>query len=187
MAVNYNEQLLARAEAYLAKPERERRLTRAALDELLGIYNEITGQRRTWCPSCEYQDFYSVVVAYIREATNIFHPEIMSNSNYTIAAGFENEQFVHENWSKVVTAANFTDEDADFFIKNGGAHLFVKKDAPKSEKTGTEGKPPTEKQQRTARFTELFGVAPEEKLTIAQLTEHIEAKEADSAYEVPAA
>ena len=186
MAWVYTGALLDRAETYVALPIAQRRYA-PGLAEISSLYSEITGQAVSSCQQCQYLDFLAVVRSYIRQATLHFHPELMADSNYTLAPGFQDAKFVHENRSEPMTAETLTDEGVEFFIKNGYDHAFVKKPAGKASSSAAEGKPLTEKQQRTARFTELFGTAPDKEVTSAQLAEHIEAKEADAAYVLPSA
>lgn len=138
MAVRFEEDLLARAVAYVGQDERQRRITQAGRNELLDLYNEITGERRGWCPACQYTDFFNIVRAYIRQATTHLHPETMSESKYQFAPGFENETLVHEAYSEAITADNLTDEAAKFFIEQGFHHVIVAK--PKAEKAADEKK-----------------------------------------------
>jgi pyruvate/2-oxoacid:ferredoxin oxidoreductase beta subunit len=175
MAAAHTPELLARAEAYLALPVRERRLKRAALDELLSLYNAITGQRRTWCPSCEYADFFKVVADYIHQSHNPLSSATMATSKYQIASGFENETFVHEKLSEPITAANLTDEAAEFFIKNGYDKQFVLKPGAPDEES--EAKPT--KADLRARYKELFNEEAPKKHTVEHLTKDIETKEAE--------
>ena len=189
MALAYTPALLARATAYLAAPLPERR-SPVGLAELLALYNAITGEGRSWCPQCQYSDFYALVQAYCREASTFLAPRPMSESKYTVADGYEKEEFVHEHYNKVVTADNLTDEDAEFFLAHGGEHLFVLKAGQQAESKAEEAdKKPAlrHKADYQARFAEVFGQEADEKLTIAQLTEHLDAREADAAYALPTA
>jgi hypothetical protein len=181
----YSQALLDRASAYVAKPVEARRYAEG-MAEITALYSAITGQPVGTCQQCQYLDFLAAVNAYIREATRFLHPETMADSKYTIVPGMQNEKFVHENYSKVVTADNMTDADAEFLIKNGFKHAILPKEAPKAEDEGDQKPVLKLKADFQARFKELFEADADEKLTIAQLTEHIEAKEADAAYQVPA-
>lgn len=186
MGVVYSLELLSQARAWLVLHLNDKR-TPAGLEALTSLYTAITGESSSTCRQCQYSDYAALVSAYIREATSILNPEIMSDKQYTIAPGFEAETFVHENYSKAVTADNFTNEDAEFFIANGGTHIFI---AMPGTEIGADGKKKPEprlKSEFQARFAELFGDEADDKLTVAQLTEHIEAKEADPAYQVPVA
>ena len=181
MAVAYTQELLDRATAYVGQPLNSRRYAEG-LSEISQLYSEISGQPVGTCQQCQYSDFMRTVQAYIREATRFLHPETMSESNYTIAPGFENETFVHESYGEAVTAETLTDKAAEFFIKNGYAHAFVKKAATKAPAE----KPLTEKQQLQADFEKAFGTAPEERVTSADLRKHLDAREADADYQLPA-
>ena len=186
MAWVYTEALLARAEAYVALPITQRRYA-SGLAEISSLYSDITGQAVSSCQQCQYLDFLAVVRSYIRQATLHFHPELMADSNYTLAPGFQDAKFIHENRSEPMTAETLTNEGVEFFIKNGYDHAFVKKSAGKAGADGDDKPELKRKADFQARFKELFATEADEKLTIAQLTEHIEAKEADAAYELPSA
>ncbi|KUG06880.1 hypothetical protein [Solirubrum puertoriconensis] len=189
MAIAYTEELLAQAEAWASLPLEERR-SAAGLLQLAVLYSYITGEPAGSCRQCQYSDYNQVVQAYIRQATRHLHPETMADSNYTLANGYESEQFVHEDYNKVVTADNLTDEDAEFFIGKGFEHAFVKKasaaEATEAESTGeTEGeeeepaKKPTEKERLLATYKQLHGEEADASLTIPQLKEANAAKQAD--------
>lgn len=179
MAVDYsNQETLSRVQAYLALPLNEKRQP-AGLAELAAVYSLASGQPTGSCRQCQYRDYVAVLVAYERQSLRLLHPETMAASAYTLAPGFENEQFVHESFEQVVTADNLTDKGAEFFIKNGFAHAFLKNGKPVGEETATEARPKTPKQQAVAEYTELFGQAPEEKHTEADLRKLIADKRAE--------
>lgn len=139
MATRYTAELLAQATAYVARPLSERRQP-AGLAELADLYAAITGQSGSSCRQCQYSDFFSSLQSYIREATRFLHPELMTESKYTFAPGFQSETLVHESYTKKVTADNLTDEDAKFFLKNGYGHVIVEKGAKPAATEGDDAK-----------------------------------------------
>ena len=185
MAITYTQELLDRATAYVGQPLTSRRYE-AGLVEIGEIYAAITSEPAAKCRQCKYSDYLAVITAFIREATRFLHPETMADSNYTLAPGYENETFVHEDFGQAITAENLTDEAAKFFISKGFVHAFLKKEGAKVAKPDPE-KPLTEKQQLQADFEKLFGSAPDDKITVAHLKEHIAAKEGDANYQPPTA
>jgi uncharacterized protein (DUF1810 family) len=186
MAVNYSQQLLDRAQAYVEQPLAARRYAEG-LTEISQLYSEITGEASGTCKQCQYLDYLAVVTNYVQAARRFLHPETMAETSYTFAPGYEHEHIAHERYNKKVTVDNLTDEDAEQLIKLGYGHVIVKKTAAASEKPAAPEKPLTEKQTAQARFKELFGTDADEKLTIAKLTEYSDAKQADAAYELPSA
>jgi hypothetical protein len=186
MAVNYSQELLDRATAYVGQSLTARRYD-AGLTEISQLYSEITGETVGTCRQCQYSDFMAVVTNYIASATRFLHPETMSETTYTFAPGFEHEHIAHERYNKKVTVDNLTDTDAEALLKLGYGHVIVKKAAAASEKPADNTPKLTEKQTAQARFKELFGTDPDDKLTIAKLTEYSDAKQADAAYELPTA
>jgi hypothetical protein len=177
-AVAYTEELLARASAWASLPLEERRRP-AGLAELAALYGDITSAPVSSCRQCQYSDYSAVVQAYVRQASRLFHPETMPDSNYTLAPGYENETFVHESFSQAVTADNLTDEAAEFFIKAGFEHAFVKKAQPKTSKPQEEPAKLTPKQQLQATYKELYNEDADDKVTSEQLKELIATKQAE--------
>jgi hypothetical protein len=186
VAVTYTQELLDKAKAYVEQPLTSRRYAEG-LTEISSLYSAITGEAVGTCKQCQYSDYLAVVTNYVRSATRFLHPETMPESKYTIAPGLENEVFVHEGYNSAVTAENLTDQAVEYFISKGFKHAFILKPTAEGADASEAGKKPTEKQAAQARFTELFGTQPDDKLTIAQLSEHNKAKEADAAYTVPVA
>ncbi|WP_400190666.1 hypothetical protein [Hymenobacter sp. B81] len=182
MAVTYTQELLDRAEAWTRQPLAEKR-SAAGLIRLAALYSAITGTAAGSCRQCQYSDYNAVVQAYVRQASAHLYPETVSKTQYSLAPGFENETFVHEAYDQAVTAATLTDADAEFFIKNGFGHAFLKDGKPIPQKTEAEaagdGAPKLKKADYQARYEELHGEKPDEKLTIAQLIEANDAKQAD--------
>ncbi|TGD82875.1 hypothetical protein [Hymenobacter wooponensis] len=175
MAVAYTAETLSRVQAWLSL-SLSKRHTNAGKAELHALYALITGGSAAGCTNCNYSGYVGILEAYERQALRLLHPELMADSNYSLAPGFENEQFVHEKFSSVVTADNLTDEAAEFFIKNGFEHAFVKKEAAKSEPSQPRL---TEKQQAVADYKELFGEEPDAAKTAKELKELIAAKKAE--------
>jgi hypothetical protein len=175
VAVTYSQALLDRATAYLDQPLTARRYAEG-LAEISHLVSDITGEASGSCRQCQYLDYVAIVKNYQRAATRFLHPELMVDSKYTIAPGLENETFVHEGYGSTVTAENLTDEAAEFFIRKGFSHAFLLKPGAEAAKPESD-KPLTEKQTLQARYKELFGEQPEEKVTIAELKEAIKTKE----------
>lgn len=176
MAVDYsNEETLVRAQAWLALPLASKRYPEG-LAELTALYNLITGEQASTCRQCKYSDYAAVVQNYARHSLRLLHPELMADSQYTLAPGFENETFVHEQFGQVITADNLSDKAAEFFIKNGFGHAFVKKEAAPAE---TEPTQPKLKADFQAQYKELLGSDPDPKLTIADLSKAIDARQAE--------
>lgn len=175
-AVDYhNAETLRRVQAWLALPLTKKR-SLAGLDELAALYRLTSGSTAGRCRQCQYSDFNAAVVAYERHSFRLLHPHLMANTQYALAPGFENEQFVHESYSEVVTAENLTDEAAEFFIANGFENAFVKRADAKTE---TEGRPKLLKADHQARYKELFGQEPDARLTVDELTRANDAKQAE--------
>ncbi len=185
MALLYTQEVADRATAWVTQPLSQKR-SPAGLTELAALWSAIHQQPSGSCRQCQYSDYSASVAAYLREFSRLQNPTTVASS-YSLAPGYQNETFVHEDRAEPTNASNLTDEAAEFYIKQGYGHAIVKNPAPTRHEPAGSAKPPTEKQQLQARFAELFGTQPEEKVTIAQLTEHIEAKEADQAYELPTA
>lgn len=180
MGVVYTQELLERAQAYVAQPLNDKRQP-AGMVELGDIYSAITGDPPAKCRQCKYSDFLAVVVAYIREASHFLHPETVSDSSYSIVPGLQNETFTHADYSKAVKADNLTDADAEFFIKHGYEHAFVKKAAAKTEADGTPALTSLHKADLQAKYKDVVGSEADDKLTKAQLIEAIEAASTDQA------
>ncbi len=172
MAVNYNEQILSRAQAWLSLPLNDKR-QQAGLDELAAIYSLATGQTTSSCRQCQYSDYADAVKTYERQALRHLYPDLMADSKYIFAPGFENETYVHEGYNKVVTSENLEDADAEFALKNGGKHLFVKR---AEEKAPASTSKLTEKQQAVADYKVLFNADADEKLTAKEIKELIAAE-----------
>jgi hypothetical protein len=133
--VAYTQQLLDRAQAYVEKPLSARRYDEG-LGEISQLYADITGEPVGKCRQCQYLDYLAVVTAYIREATRFLHPELMSKSKFTFAPGFQNEAIADGRYSKVVTAENLTDEDAEALLKLGYGHVIVLKPSAEGAEVG---------------------------------------------------
>jgi hypothetical protein len=174
VAVQYSEETLSRVKAWLSYSGSKRR-TRENTAELHQLYAAISGGSATGCTNCNFSNYVAILTAYERQATHHFFPSTMADSSYALAPGYENETFVHEKFGEAITADNLTDKAAEFFIKNGFKHAFVKKEAAKADA----GQPTLRKADYQARYKELLGTDADDKLTIAQLTEAIEAKEAE--------
>lgn len=151
MARAYTQQLLDRATAYVGQPLTARRGTQAGLAELTALYSDITGETAGTCRQCQVSDFMAVVTAYIREATRFLHPELMPDSKYTFAPAFANEQIADGRYSKVVTAENLTDEDAEKLLKMGYAHVIVKKGSKEADATAGEDKADVSDSEKKAK------------------------------------
>lgn len=126
MRAAYTQALLDRAQAYVGQPLNRRRYE-DGLAEISQLYADITGEAVGTCRQCQYLDYLAVVTAYIREATRSLHPELMADSKYTFAPGFENEAIADGRYRKVVKADNLTDEDAEYLLKLGYEHVIVLK------------------------------------------------------------
>lgn len=122
----YSQDLLDRAQAYASQPLNDRRYDQG-LTEISELYAAITGEPVGKCRQCQYQDFLAVVTAYIREATRSLHPELMADSQYTFAPGFQAEVIADGRYNKTVTAENLNDQDAERLIKLGYGHVIVPK------------------------------------------------------------
>ncbi|GGG34226.1 hypothetical protein [Hymenobacter glacieicola] len=175
MAAAYNEELLSRVQTWLGYSYSKRH-TRENTAELHALYAAITGGSAEGCTNCNYDGYVGLLEAYERQSLRFLHPELMPESNYTLAPGFENETFVHESYSKAVTADTLTDEAAEFFISKGYGHAFVKKEGAE---TKSEAPKLTEKQQLQAEYKDLFAQDADEALTIPKLKEAIAAKKAE--------
>jgi hypothetical protein len=136
MAVQYSEDTLSRVKAWLSHSASKRR-TRENTAELHQLYAAISGGSATGCTNCNFSNYVAILTAYERQATHHFFPTIMADSQYTLAPGYENETFVHESFSEAITAENITDKAAEFFIKNGFKHAFVKKEGAHPEAAGS--------------------------------------------------
>ncbi|UOQ53043.1 hypothetical protein [Hymenobacter cellulosivorans] len=180
MAVNYTAELLGRVQTWLNHSATKRR-TREQTQELHQLYEQITGQSAAGCTSCNFQGYVDLLQAHERQSIRFLFPETVEKSIYTIAPGYENEQFVHESYNKAVTAENLTDKDAEFFISQGFPHAFLKNGKPLEAEAAAEAAPKPKKADYQARYKELHGVDADEKLTIAQLQEAIDAKEKEQA------
>lgn len=126
MRAPYSQALLDRATAYIEQPLNSRRYD-DGLTEISQLYAAITGEPVGKCRQCQYSDFLAVVTAYIREATRSLHPELMVDSKYTFAPGFEIETIADPRYTKAVTAETLTDEDAEYLLKMGYKHVIVLK------------------------------------------------------------
>jgi uncharacterized protein (DUF1810 family) len=186
MPVNYSQELLDRATAYVEQPLAARRYAEG-LTEISQLYSQITGEVSGTCKQCQYSDYLAVVTNYVQAARRFLHPETMAETSYTFAPGYEHEHIAHERYNKKVTVDNLTDEDAEALLDLGYKHVIVKKTAEVAEKAADTTPKLTEKQTAQARYKELFGTDADEKLTIAKLTEYSDAKQADAAYQLPAA
>jgi hypothetical protein len=186
VAVTYTQELLDRAVAYLAQPIDQRRRT-DGLADISQLVADINGQPVGSCRQCQYADHLATVKAYITQATRFLHPDTMSTSQYAIAPAFASEVFVHENYSGSVTAETLTDQAAEFFIKNGYRHAFLKDGKaipePKAAAEGGEaGKPAPalKKADYQLQYEQLLGEKPADSLTIAELTKAIADKQAEN-------
>jgi hypothetical protein len=178
--IAYTAELLSRAQAWLSLPLTDKRYE-AGLQELTELYRLITGEPASSCRQCQYSDWAATVVAYVREASTFLFPETMSESKYTVANGYEHEQFVHEDYNKVVTAENLTDADAKFFIGKGFGHAIKLKAGENPDgSTGEVDTKPT-KDELKARYAELYGQDAPKKHNVAQLTADIATKEGEIA------
>ncbi|GAA4362775.1 hypothetical protein GCM10023185_31040 [Hymenobacter saemangeumensis] len=128
MALAYTQELLDRAEAYIGTPLTERRQAEG-LAELAGLYAAIRGEAPGSCRQCQYADYFRFLTSYIREATRVLHPDLMADSKYTFAPGFENETLVHESYGKAVTLDTLTDDDAKALRKLGFDKIIIEKGA----------------------------------------------------------
>ncbi|WP_324671038.1 hypothetical protein [Hymenobacter sp. GOD-10R] len=182
MAVNYTEELLAQAESWASTPLTEKR-SPAGLATLAALYSALTGTAAGSCRQCQFSDYNAAVTSYIRQAQRILHPETVAKQTYTLAPGFENQTFVHEQHAKVVSAENLTDKDAEFFIENGYGHAFLKDgkaiatEGAKDEQA--EAPKLTEKEQAQADYKAAFGEEADPKLTIKQLKAKTAQREAE--------
>lgn len=134
MKADYNQALLDKAQAYIEQPLTARRYD-GGLTEISQLYADITGEPVGKCRQCQYLDYLAVVTAYIREATRFLHPELMADSKYTFAPGFQNEVIADGRYSKVVKAENLDDKDAEALIKLGYGHVIVKKSSKEADAT----------------------------------------------------
>ena len=178
--VTYPQELLDRAQAYIEQPLTARR-NDAGLAEISSLYSAITGQPIARCRQCQYADYHAIVIAYIREASHFLHPETMSDSKYTMAPGYQNEVFTHENYSQAVTAENLTDEAAEFFIKNGFGHAIVKKAAAVKADTEASAKAAAEKKAADKAAKEATEKAAKEVAEKKTAKEAAEKAAADAA------
>lgn len=183
MGVVYTQELLDRATAYVGQPIDQRRHD-VGLAEISQLVADISGQPVGKCRQCQYSDHLATVRAYINQATRFLHPETVSSNTYALAPGFQNETFVHESYSEAVTADNLTDKAAEFFIKNGYEHAFLKNGKPiqPAKAASSEAEPakptaPMKKIDYQAQYEQVLGEKPADSLTIAQLVEAIEAKQ----------
>jgi hypothetical protein len=135
VASKYTQELLDRAQAYVEKPLTARRYEEG-LAELTTLYSDITGQAVGTCRQCQVSDFMAVVTAYIREATRFLHPETVKDSKYTFTPAFINEKIADGRYSKVVTAENLEDADAEVLLKLGYEHVIMLKS---NEEASAEG------------------------------------------------
>lgn len=175
MAVDYhNADTLRRVQAWLAMPLIKKRQP-DGLAELAAVYSLASGQPTSNCRQCHYSDYVAVVKAFERHSLRLLHPQTMPPSTYTLAPGFENETFVHESYAEAVTADNLTDAAAEFFIKNGYKHAFLKKEEAKAEAAT----PKLLKADHQARYKELFGQEPDARLTVDDLLKANDAKQAE--------
>ncbi|MBX0290956.1 hypothetical protein K3G63_10930 [Hymenobacter sp. HSC-4F20] len=175
MAVLYTEEVASRAQAWLAASYSKRR-TNEYIAELHALYGLITGNSAAGCTSCNFQGYVDLLTAYVAHFQRLQHPELMAKSAYSLAPGYENETFVHESYSEALKADNLTDKGAEFFIKNGFKHAFLKNGKPIEDEAPAEPKKLTPKQQAVADYKELFQTDPDEKLTETQLREAIDTK-----------
>jgi hypothetical protein len=175
VAVDYgNADTLRRVQAWLARPLPEKRQP-AGLAELAAVYSLASGQPTSSCRQCHYSDYVAVVKAFARHSLRLLHPQPMPPSMYTLAPGYENETFVHESYREAITADNLTDAAAEFFIKNGWKHAFVKTEEAKADAAP----PKLLKADHQARYKELFGEDPDARLTVDELIRANEAKQAE--------
>lgn len=154
MRAAYTQQLLDRAQAYVEQPLTARRGTEAGLVELTALYSIISGEAAGTCRQCQVSDFLAVVTAYIREATRFLHPELMSESTYTFAPAYANEQIADGRYEKVVTAENLEDKDAEALIKLGYSHVIVKKGAAEKAAAAGDDKPEASATETKAKEAE---------------------------------
>jgi hypothetical protein len=134
----YTQELLDRAQAYVEQPLTARRGTEQGLAELAALYSLITGEAEGDCRQCQVSDFMAAVTVYIREATRFFHPELMADSKYTFASKYANEIIADGRYSKAVTAENMTDQDAEYLLKLGYAHVIQLKGTQKAASVDAE-------------------------------------------------
>lgn len=174
MAVVYTAELVARAEAFLALATNDKRQP-TGLEELAAIWAAMQGRPASSCRQCQFSDYQRDVAAYVREFSRLQNPNTVATS-YSLAPAYASETFVHEDYNKVVTADNLTDEDAEFFIKAGRADAFVKN---KAAAAVTEDAAPSldklTKAELQAKHLEVVGADADDKLTKAELTEAIQA------------
>lgn len=180
MRVVYTPELLARAQAWVSLPLNDKRYA-PGMKELWALYAEITQTQPGDCRQCMYSDYAAVVVAYTREASHFLFPETMPESKYTLANGYENEQFVHEDYATTITAENLTDEAAQFFISKGFGHAIILKAGENADGSTGEVDNKPSKADLQARYKVLFGEDAPKKHTIDKLTEAIDGKEAENA------
>jgi len=184
-AVDYtNAALLSRVQAWLALPLTQRR-SPEGLAQLAVLYSETSGSTAGSCRQCQYSDFNYALVAYERHSLRLLHPDLMAKTQYTLAPGYENTQFVHDSYNGVITAENLTDKAAEFFISKGFSKSFLKNGQPIKEEASAEGTasantaPKKLKSDYQAEYKALFEEEAEKGLTIEQLKEAIEAKQAE--------
>ena len=153
MRAAYTQQLLDRAQAYVGQPLAARRYAEG-LAEVSALYAEITGEEISTCRQCQYSNYLAVVTAYIREATRFLYPELMSDSKYTFAPAYANEQIADGRYDKVVTAENLEDKDAEALIKMGYGHVIVKKGAADKAAAAGDSKPEASEAETKAKEAE---------------------------------
>ncbi|MBO2010847.1 hypothetical protein [Hymenobacter negativus] len=180
MRTAYTPELLARAQAWVSLPLNDKRY-QAGMTELWALYAAITQTPVSTCRQCQYSDYAAIVVAYVREATTFLHPETVSDTKYTLANGYENEQFVHEKYATTITGENLTDEAAEFFIKNGFAHAIILKAGQNADGSTGEVDTKASKADLQARYKELYGEDAPKKHTVDKLTADIHTKEGENA------
>jgi hypothetical protein len=178
----HSDELLSRVQTWLSYSYAKRHTVENKA-ELHQLYALISGGSATGCTNCNFAGYVGYLEAYEQQSLRFLHPELVKDSAYTFAPGYENETFVHENYSEVVSAKNLTDKGAEFFIKQGFGHAFLKNGKPVATESAEAAPKPKTKAEWAARYAEILGTEPEATLTIAQLAEAIEAKEQEKADE----
>jgi hypothetical protein len=171
----YSPELLSRVQTWLSYSFAKRH-TAQNTAELHQLYALISGGSAQGCTNCNYAGYVAYLEAYEQHSHRFLHPETVEKSTYTLAPGYENETFVHDSHSEAVTAKNLTDKGAEFFIKQGFGHAFLKNGKPVTDEAGSQAPKLTEKQQAIADYKELFGTDVDTTLTAVKIKELIAAE-----------
>ena len=154
MGLLYSQVLADRAQTWLSQPLNDRRSPDGLL-ELASIWAAIHQLPLPEClRQCQYSERCASVAAYLREFSRLSSTSAMSDppqSQSQFAPQFANETLVHEDLAGPVTAANLTDETAEFFIKQGRKDLFVKRGAAEAA-DATPGEPGNSPASATANL-----------------------------------